>query len=667
MFALDGYFTYQFYSREPEFPVDVFTIDLANSLARDLLLAGIVLVLHKYKHSLKHAIKEYSPVAVIAFLWLGISLTIINSLKLILNPTTVFSVLAGLANNVLLVLLAGYLHAKWKHWLSKALYFFSYLFTLFIFYSDTLYFFVTSTHIKKVLFANLNSYSITGVIHTADNAILAAIFISFLLLLLLFRTPQKTARESLHSKNIAILAIMVCLLANGINAATAYTYPKLLLENGYNEESELEKSRNLSRVLLSESVTFNLMKEIWQDEEKYIPPAGELQHYPFPEEQVNLLDELKIDIHEKPIPFAYPYPYEKVIVIIAESFHRDYLHFYNPQIPAETTAFMDSLFVKYPHVDHYYTGNAPTTQGLNATFISQILYTEGQAFEGNATIFKSFAKQGYKTMFLEATSQYYNDEFRAYKKRFGMEIYRAKEDLEKEGYTGSSGWGFHNDVMYEEVLKTMEQNRNNKLFLVTKTIDSHQPYPYCGFFDEELPAAVRDATKNQYLKAIYWENATLQKFFQELEKRKLLDEKTLIVFTSDHNPHPSQNSNYKRLGQGDLSINPAPIPLLFVSANLKPFTHFSSAIYGSQIDFAPTLLGINGIPIPPEFSGKNLLTIPPERSYALSSCGESIYYWSKDEHIETELYNNQNQTAKEKAFTHGVEDLYVRYFLDGAK
>ena len=63
-----------------------------------------------------------------------------------------------------------------------------------------------------------------------------------------------------------------------------------------------------------------------------------------------------------------------------------------------------------------------------------------------------------------------------------MNEYYAKEYLEKQGYTGASGWGFHNDVMYEETLKLLEKAKakNDRLVMVTKTLDMHQPYPYTG-------------------------------------------------------------------------------------------------------------------------------------------------------------------------------------------
>lgn len=623
-------------------------------------MAGIFVFLHKHSTQVKQIAKAYSPIAIVASLWIGISLIIIHSLRLNFNVITIISLLTGVINNILIVLLASCLYAKWSNAFSKTIYFLSYFFTVFFFFSDTIYFYVTSAHIEKMVFDNLNSHSITSVIYTADKLASLSILTSFFLLMFLFRAPKRT--EHLHSKNMSVaIMIMVCFAANLVNMATVNAYPKALVEGGFDEEGAIEKSRNLSRDMLSGSVTVNLLRELLRNTESQVAAPSQLYRVPFSTQETQLLNELDIVVAEQAAPAEKAFPYEKVIVIVAESFHRDYLHLYNPRIPADATPFLDSLWAKYPHSDYYYTANKPTTQGLNSMFLSQAIYTEDQSFENNVTLFKTLEKNGYDTVFLEATSQYYNDEFRAYKKRFGMQTYRAKEDLEKEGYVGSSGWGFHNDVMYEETIRLLEQNRDNKIFIVTKTIDAHQPYPYCGFSKEMIPESIREQPNNLYLKAIYWENMTLQKFFHDLEAQKLLDDKTLVIVTSDHNPHPSQNDNYKSLASEDMRSSVAPIPLLFVSANLQPFEKFSSATYGSQIDFAPTLLGILGIPSPPQFSGKNMLTVPSESSYAVGSCGETVYYWSNDYQIKTDMYSDKIEDPYEKALIHWIQDSYVKY------
>lgn len=659
--CVEFFLSFHFYSREPDFPVDILTVDVLNAVVRDILLVSIILLLRKNRIQVKQVAMDYSPILIVSLLWLGISITIANSLNLIFNPITLISLFAGILNNIIFVLLAGYLYTKWNNVLTKIIYFLSYFVTIFVFYSDIIYFWMTSTHIKKILFANLNSHSIAGTIYTADKIALLVIVISFSLLMLLFRTPKKF--DQLPTKNISTMIVSICILANFITIATAYAYPKLLLADGFDEEAAIETYRNLSRDMIFESVTINLAREILQNDDKNIPAFSNLQHYPFSEDEIYLLDELGIDVNPKPAIIPQVSPYEKIIVIVAESFHRDYLHFYNPQIPKEATPFLDNLWAKYPHSDHYYPSNAPTTQGLNSMFISQSFYSEEQSFDNNATLFRTLEGNGYKTMFLEATSQYYNDEFRAYKKRFGMGLYKAREDLEKQGYTGSSGWGFHNDVMYEETINLLEQNQNNKFVLVTKTIDSHQPIPYCGFSKEDIPTIINEEEKNSYLKAIYWENVTLQHFFQELEKRNLLDDKTLVIVTSDHNPHPSQASHYKRLGKQELDVPLGPIPLIFVSKNLQPFSNFDSETFASQIDFAPTLLGILGIPSPSEFSGRNMLTVSPESSYSIGSLGETIYYRSANQQVTGDMYTDKKQSPSEQALVHWFEDLYVTYFF----
>ena len=130
---------------------------------------------------------------------------------------------------------------------------------------------------------------------------------------------------------------------------------------------------------------------------------------------------------------------------------------------------------KYPRIDHYYSSAVPTTQGLNATFRSQLVYDKDLPGERQPSLFRILQQAGFEGYFINASSRYYANEYREYPAQFGMEHYLAKEDLGNMGYKGASGWGFHNDVMYDVALKTLAENRDKKLFLVCKTLDMHQP------------------------------------------------------------------------------------------------------------------------------------------------------------------------------------------------
>ena len=124
-------------------------------------------------------------------------------------------------------------------------------------------------------------------------------------------------------------------------------------------------------------------------------------------------------------------------------------------------------------MNRYYSSAVPTTQGLNATFRSHLIMDKDISGKNTPSLFRSAQAAGMRGIFMNASSQYYANELREYPTQFGMNEYYAKEYLEKQGYTGASGWGFHNDVMYEETLKLLEKAKakNDRLVMVTKTLD----------------------------------------------------------------------------------------------------------------------------------------------------------------------------------------------------
>lgn len=58
-----------------------------------------------------------------------------------------------------------------------------------------------------------------------------------------------------------------------------------------------------------------------------------------------------------------------------------------------------------------------------------------------------------------------------------------------------------------------------------------------------------------------------------------------------------------------------------------------------------------------------MINVPEEGSYAVGFLGDTIYYWSSDFHMKTDMYNGKDQNASEKALIHWVQDLYAKYFV----
>ena len=615
-------------------PVEEFGFEIFNHLLRDCLLGLIAWTMYFRRKRLPDRLRRYFPVVVIGLMYVGVACFMVYQLSLDKGAQTTLAIIAGINNNILLVLLAAMCYYKWPNALMKGIYFVVYVFTALTLIFDAFYFWQTSMHVESVLFQNLNIYAIKGVLATTSNVLLAALVGGVALVLLLFRVPKPTKRKP----NFVWSLLCVAMFTIGLNLAD-----KLLLSGGMWCVEEIigsyitienEKTRLIYRNMLSVPINLNFISKALFDTDK-MASAKHVEMRELTDKDKKTLHKLGIDVPKPAISKIAP-QYDRVVLLILESMHRDYINYYNDNIPEKATPYLNHLTIRYPHLNRYYSSAVPTTQGLNATFRSHIIMDKDLPGKGTPSLFRVAQASGYKGIFMNASSQYYANELREYPDQFGMQEYIAKEQLEKFGYTGASGWGYHNDVMYEHTLRILEENRGKKLLLVTKTLDMHQPYPYTGYRWEEMPEGVRD-NPNVTVRGVYWVDKTIEHFFKEAEKRGLMDERTLFVITSDHNPH-SGGEYTKLVEKANDKLSIAPIPLIFVSKNLVPLDALRNNEYASQIDLAPTLLYLMGLDVPEKFMGRNLLQ-PARRSFALGYFGGKAFYWSSKQHFVDQMDN----------------------------
>lgn len=615
-------------------PVEEFGFEIFNHLLRDCLLGLIVWTMYFRRKRLPDRLRRYFPVVVIGLMYIGVACFMVYQLSLDKGAQTTLAIIAGINNNILLVLLAAMCYYKWPNALMKGTYFVVYVFTALTLIFDAFYFWQTSMHVESVLFQNLNIYAIKGVLATTSNVLLAALVGGVALVLLLFRVPKPTKRKP----NFVWSLLCVAMFTIGLNLAD-----KLLLSGGMWCVEEIigsyitienEKTRVIYRNMLSVPINLNFISKALFDTDK-MASAKHVEMRELTDKDKKTLHKLGIDIPKPAVAKIAP-QYDRVVLLILESMHRDYINYYNANIPEKATSYLNQLVIRYPHQNKYYSSAVPTTQGLNATFRSHIIMDKDLPGKGTPSLFRVAQAAGYKGIFMNASSQYYANELREYPDQFGMQEYIAKEQLEKFGYTGASGWGYHNDVMYEHTLRILEENRGKKLLLVTKTLDMHQPYPYTGYRWEEMPEGVRD-NPNVTVRGVYWVDKTIEHFFKEVEKRGLMDERTLFLITSDHNPH-SGGEYTKLVEKANDKLSIAPIPLLFISKNLAPLDELRTNEYASQIDLAPTLLYLMGLDIPEKFMGRNLLQ-PTRMPFALGYFGGKAFYWSSKQHFVDQMDN----------------------------
>ena len=615
-------------------PVEEFGFEIFNHLLRDCLLGLIAWTMYFRRKRLPDRLRRYFPVVVIGLMYVGVACFMVYQLSLDKGVQTTLAIIAGINNNILLVLLAAMCYYKWPNALMKSIYFVVYVFTALTLIFDAFYFWQTSMHVESVLFQNLNLYAIKGVLATTSNILLAAIVGGVALVLLLFRVPKPSRRKP----NFVWSLLCVAMFTIGLNLAD-----KLLLSGGMWCVEEIigsyitienEKTRLIYRNMLSVPINLNFLSKAMFDTDK-MASAKHVEMRELTEKDKKTLHKLGIDVPKPAVAKIAP-QYDRVVLLILESMHRDYINYYNENIPEKATPYLNQLVIRYPHLNKYYSSAVPTTQGLNATFRSHIIMDKDLPGKGTPSLFRVAQAAGYKGIFMNASSQYYANELKEYPDQFGMQEYIAKEQLEKFGYTGASGWGYHNDVMYEHTLRILEENRGKKLLLVTKTLDMHQPYPYTGYRWEEMPEGVRD-NPNVTVRGVYWVDKTIEHFFKEVEKRGLMDERTLFLLTSDHNPH-SGGEYTKLVEKANDKLSIAPIPLLFISKNLVPLDALRTNEYASQIDLAPTLLYLMGLDIPEKFMGRNLLQ-PTRNPFALGYFGGKAFYWSGTQHFVDQMDN----------------------------
>ena len=615
-------------------PVEEFGFEIFNHLLRDCLLGLIFWTMYFRRKRLPDRLRRYFPVVVIGLMYVGVACFMVYQLSLDKGVQTTLAIIAGINNNILLVLLAAMCYYKWPNLLMKSIYFVAYVFTALTLIFDAFYFWQTSMHVESVLFQNLNIYAVKGVLATTSNILLAAIVGGIAIVLLLFLVPKPSKRKP----NFVWSLLCVAMFTIGLNLAD-----KLILRGGMWCVEEIigsyitienEKTRLIYRNMLSVPINLNFLSKALFDTDK-MASAKHVEMRELTEKDKKTLHKLGVDVPKQAVK-QIAAQYDRVVLLILESMHRDYINYYNENIPEKATPYMNQLVIRYPHMNRFYSSAVPTTQGLNATFRSHIIMDKDIPGKGTPSLFRVAQAAGYKGIFMNASSQYYANELREYPEQFGMQEYIAKEQLEKFGYTGASGWGYHNDVMYEHTLRVLEENRDKKLLLVTKTLDMHQPYPYTGYRWEEMPEGVRD-NPNVTVRGVYWVDKTLEYFFKEAEKRGLMDERTLFLITSDHNPH-SGGEYTKLVEKANDKLSIAPIPLIFISKNLGPLDELRTNEYASQIDLAPTLLYLMGLEVPEKFMGRNLLQrarVP----FALGYFGGKAFYWSDKKHFVDQMDN----------------------------
>ncbi len=211
----------------------------------------------------------------------------------------------------------------------------------------------------------------------------------------------------------------------------------------------------------------------------------------------------------------------------------------------------------------------------------------------------------------------------------------------------SSEFFNHNSIsspgITDDAIQFIRKHKNKKFFMLLHYFDPHYIYinhepstSYSGEFTSRDISYLRDLIrenkytkqdidylKDSYRSEIVFTDYHIGKVIDELKSKNIYD-KTLIVFTSDHGEEFVEKG---WLGHSTTVYNEQiKIPLLIkLPLTKRSFTTPSPNQYISNIDIAPTVLNVIGIPSPHHFQGEDIFLKTTDGSFIFTEVTQREY------------------------------------------
>jgi phosphoglycerol transferase MdoB-like AlkP superfamily enzyme len=292
-----------------------------------------------------------------------------------------------------------------------------------------------------------------------------------------------------------------------------------------------------------------------------------------------------------------------VIVVTIESLSAKYLGCFGDE--RGLTQNLDQLKSESLFFRNLYATGTRTDRGLEAITLS-IPPTPGRSIvkrlgreSGYASLGRQLEARGYDSVFLYGGRGYF-DNMNAF---FGGNGYRIidQTSVPEEEITFKNAWGMCDEDLYAQALKQADIDHavGRPFFLQLMTTSNHRPYTYPeGRID--IPSGYgREG-------AVKYTDFAIGSFLEEARRRPWFGS-TIFFFVADHTANSA--------GKEDLPVEKYRIPLfIFAPGIIEPREVPTLA---SQIDLAPTLLGLLNLDYTSTFFGRDILREDPAKGRAL--------------------------------------------------
>jgi phosphoglycerol transferase MdoB-like AlkP superfamily enzyme len=265
----------------------------------------------------------------------------------------------------------------------------------------------------------------------------------------------------------------------------------------------------------------------------------------------------------------------------------------------------------------YATGNR-TVRGLEALALA-LPPSPGQSIvrrPGNDMLFSLgsvFEDKGYSVLFAYGGYGYF-DNMNAF---FDANDYRVvdRRGIPAERIKFENVWGVADEYLFEQVIDEIDRDHAGgarPFFVHVMTTSNHRPYTY--------PAGRIDIPSGWGREgAVKYTDYAIGRFLEQARRRPWFDD-TLFVITADHGANAR--------GTMRIPVDKYLIPLFIYSPK-----HVAPARVGrlmSQIDIAPTVLGLLDFDYYSKFFGRDVLASPPQSDRAFVANYQALGYLRGD-------------------------------------
>lgn len=292
-----------------------------------------------------------------------------------------------------------------------------------------------------------------------------------------------------------------------------------------------------------------------------------------------------------------------VILVTIESFSAKYLGSFGET--RNLTPNLDTLRKQSLFFSHFYATGNRTDRGLEAITLS-VPPTPGRSIvkrigreSGYASLGQQFNAEGYDSVFLYGGRGYF-DNMNAFFSGNGYRIVDQSSVPDAE-MAFTNAWGMSDEDLYRQALKVADadQAAGKPFFLQLMTTSNHRPYTY--------PEGRIDIPSGQGREgAVKYTDHAIGEFLAQARKKPWFD-RTVFVFVADHTAGSA--------GKEDLPVASYHIPLFIYAPSVIAPREVTTV--ASQIDLAPTLLGLLNFDYTSLFFGHNVLAENPPEGRAL--------------------------------------------------